>query len=35
MQQLQQMQEQLNKNMQNARDKMQKDGNMGTVPKAR
>ncbi|MES2417646.1 MAG: DUF4175 family protein [Bacteroidota bacterium] len=33
MQQLQKMQEQLNKNMQNAREKMQKEGNMGTVPK--
>jgi len=33
MKELQQMQEQLNKQMQNARDKMQKEGNMGTVPK--
>ena len=34
MQQLQQMQEQLNKNMQQARDKMQQQGgNIGTAPK--
>lgn len=33
MQDLQKMQEQLNKNMQNARDKMEKEGNKGTVPK--
>ncbi|KQB98731.1 DUF4175 family protein [Pedobacter sp. Hv1] len=33
MQDLQKMQEQLNKNMQNARDQMEKEGNKGTVPK--
>jgi hypothetical protein len=33
MKDLQKMQEQLNQKMQNARDKMQKEGNMGTVPK--
>ncbi|MDQ7947217.1 MAG: DUF4175 family protein [Pedobacter sp.] len=33
MKRLQQMQEQLNKQMQQARDKMQREGNMGTVPK--
>ncbi|HMI03915.1 MAG TPA: hypothetical protein VK541_15625 [Pedobacter sp.] len=33
MQQLQQMQEQLNNNMQKAREQMQKSGNKGTVPK--
>ncbi len=33
MQQLQKMQELLNKNMQNARDKMEKEGNKGVVPK--
>lgn len=33
MEQLQKMQEQLNKNMQQAKDKMQKEGNNGTVPK--
>ena len=33
MQQLQQMQDQLNKKMQQARDKMKREGNMGTVPK--
>lgn len=33
MKDLQKMQEQLNQRMQNARDKMQKEGNMGTVPK--
>lgn len=33
MKDLQKMQEQLNHRMQNARDKMQKEGNMGTVPK--
>ena len=33
LQQLQKMQEQLNKKMEEARDKIQKDGNKGTVPK--
>ena len=33
MQQLQQMQQQLNKNMENARQQMQKNGNQGKVPK--
>ncbi len=33
MQQLQKMQEQLNKNMQKAKDELQKTGNMGTAPK--
>jgi hypothetical protein len=33
MKQLQQMQQQLNNNMQKARDQMQKSGNQGTVPK--
>lgn len=33
MKQLQEMQQQLNKNMQQARDQMQKSGNKGTVPK--
>ncbi|MEJ7556984.1 MAG: DUF4175 family protein [Pedobacter sp.] len=33
MKQLQQMQEQLNKNMQNARQQMEKNGNQGKVPK--
>ncbi|RQO67919.1 hypothetical protein DBR43_25770 [Pedobacter sp. KBW06] len=33
MKQLQQMQQQLNNNMQKARDQMQKSGNKGTVPK--
>ena len=33
MKDLQKMQEQLNQRMQNAKDKMQKEGNMGTVPK--
>lgn len=33
MQQLQQMQQQLNQKMQNAREKMKREGNMGTVPK--
>lgn len=33
MQQLQQMQDELNKRMQNAREKMKREGNMGTVPK--
>lgn len=33
MQQLQQMQEQLNKNMQQAKQQIQRDGNQGTVPK--
>lgn len=33
MKDLQKMQEQLNQKMQNAREKMQKEGNMGTVPK--
>lgn len=33
MKQLQQMQDQLNKNMQNARQQMQKNGNQGKVPK--
>ena len=33
MKDLQKMQEELNQKMQNARDKMQKEGNMGTVPK--
>ena len=33
MKDLQKMQEQLNQKMQNARDKMQKEGNIGTVPK--
>jgi len=35
MKQLQQMQEQLNKNMQNARQQMQKNGNQGKVPKGK
>lgn len=33
MQDLQKMQEELNKNMQNAKDKMEKQGNKGSVPK--
>jgi len=35
MQQLQQMQQQLNKNMQQAKDQLQKEGNQGSVPKGK
>ncbi|WP_442589623.1 DUF4175 family protein [Pedobacter sp. AW31-3R] len=35
MQQLQQMQEKLNKNMQQAKDQLQKEGNKGNVPKGK